>query len=190
MKYTSYFKNVYDLYSLMEQKDIILVCKGEFTQQTTKSVLSMTEQNMEVMGELNKVKRKVFNIMMECLQNVCKHSEKIPGEGENKILALFVVGKNKDNYFIITGNPMLKENKEQLENNLIYINSLDKVGLRQYYKDKIQITKLSDKGGAGLGFIDIARRTNKKLDFNFEPIDENLVFFSLKIVVSKDTNND
>ena len=184
MKYTNYFKNVFQLYSLMEDKQVILLYKGSFTQQTTKSVLSMTEQNMEAIGEINRIKRRVFYIMMECLQNITRHYENTNIELENDTEAIFIVGKDKDNkYFIITGNPITQENKQSLADNLNFINSLNKEELKQYHKNRMQKAKLSERGGAGLGFIDIARRTNQKLDFAFENIDDNLLFFYLKVKI-------
>jgi len=43
---------------------------------------------------------------------------------------------------------------------------------------------MSDKGGGGLGMIDIARKSGQKLDFNFLPVNNNFSFFSLNIKVS------
>ena len=184
MKYTNYFKNVFELYSLMENKQIILVYKGTFTQETTKSVLSMTEQNMEATGEINRIKRRVFFVMMECLQNLMRHYENIAKEFEAEMEAIFIVGKDKDNaYFIITGNPISHDNKQNLLSSLTFINGLTKEELKQYHKQRIRNAQISERGGAGLGFIDIARRTNKQLDFAFENIDEELLFFSLKVEI-------
>jgi hypothetical protein len=45
--------------------------------------------------------------------------------------------------------------------------------------------RLSEKGGAGLGFIDIARKTGNKLEFHFLPIDEESSFFLLTSSVSR-----
>ena len=54
---------------------LILTYHGEFTQGITKSVLSMAERNLESRGEASTVKRKVFNVMVECLQNIVHPSE-------------------------------------------------------------------------------------------------------------------
>ena len=44
---------------------------------------------------------------------------------------------------------------------------------------------LTHKGGAGLGFVDMARKSGQKLHFDFEPIDEHFSFFSLKTIISR-----
>jgi hypothetical protein len=48
-------------------------------------------------------------------------------------------------------------------------------------------TAISEKGGAGLGFIDIARKTGNPLEYHFEPIDEKNSFFLLKTSINKNT---
>jgi len=42
---------------------------------------------------------------------------------------------------------------------------------------------LSEKGGAGLGFIDIARKTGQKLVYSFLKIDEEKSFFVLTTTI-------
>ena len=48
-------------------------------------------------------------------------------------------------------------------------------------------TAISDKGGAGLGFIDIARKTGSPLEYHFEPLDDKNSFFLLKTSISRNS---
>src|SRR5690242_12033717 len=147
-------KYVYDIHKTMSDKNLILVYEGEFTQEITKSVLTMAERNLDSMGEEQNIKRKVFNVMVECLQNICKHADNMKREEERK--AIFMIGKEGDIYDITSGNYIVNDNIEGLKEKLNIINSLDKEGLKELYKDLIQKSELSEKGGAGLGFVDIA----------------------------------
>jgi hypothetical protein len=45
--------------------------------------------------------------------------------------------------------------------------------------------RLSEKGGAGLGFIDIRRKTGEKLDFHFLPITDKISFFLLTTLIPR-----
>ena len=58
------------MHQMMLKNNVILVYEGEFTQEITKSVLAMAERNMDSVGEESGIKRKVFNVMVECLQNI------------------------------------------------------------------------------------------------------------------------
>jgi hypothetical protein len=178
-------KYIYDLHKTMLNQSLILVYEGEFTQEITKSVLAMAERNMDSFGEEGAVKRKVFNIMVECLQNITKHAVSYDADSYGKNSAIFMIGKQKDEYVITSGNSILSEEVDSMIKRLENINSLDKEGLKELYKDIIKNGKLSDKGGAGLGFVDMARKSGNKLGFAFEKIDDKLTFFSLKTTISR-----
>jgi hypothetical protein len=178
-------KYIYEIQKIMSSKNLMLVYEGEFTQEITKSVLSMTERNLDSIGEEMSIKRKVFNVMVECLQNICKHAEDSVKRMEEKG-AVFMIGREDSNYVITSGNFIQNDNVEDLKNKLDHINSLDKDGLKSYYKDLIKNTELSDKGGAGLGFVDIARKSGQKLEYDFEKVNDKVSFFSFKTKISKE----
>ena len=174
-------KYIFDLHQTMQDHNLILVYEGEFTQEITKSVLAMAERNMDSSGEESSIKRKVFNVMVECLQNIVKHADEVT----NNHSAIFMIGKHQDEYIIISGNPIRKENVEGLKSRLIEINDLDKDGLKALYKDIIRNTEISDKGGAGLGFVDMARKSGQKLGFDFLEMEDGNSFFCLKSCISR-----
>lgn len=172
---------IFDLHQTMVDEHLILVYEGEFTQEITKSVLSMAERNMDSTGEESSIKRKVFNVMVECLQNIVKHAD----QEERDNAAIFLIGRSKDSYLIISGNPIKQEDKSILTSNLEKINSLDKDGLKELYKDIIKNTEISDKGGAGLGFVDMARKSGRKLDYEFIDQENGSAFFCLKCSIPR-----
>jgi len=76
---------------------------------------------------------------------------------------------------------------ERLKKNLEHINGLDKDGLKELYKEIIKNTTISEKGGAGLGFVDMARKSGGKLQFEFPEMNADYCFFCLKVNVPRDT---
>lgn len=176
---------IYDLHSRMIRQNLILVYHGEFTQETTKSILSMAERSLQASQEDAAVKRKVFNVMVESLQNIVKHND-----GSDDLLhkhgAIFLVAREQDRYTIMSGNPLRKETVSALRETLNRLNMLDKEGLKELYKDIIKDATLSAKGGAGLGFVDMARKSGEKLVFDFPEISEDYCFFCLSIVISRE----
>jgi len=169
----------------MLAKNLILVYEGEFTQEITKSVLAMAERNMDSMGEESSIKRKVFNVMVECLQNIVRHGEDYNPTDDKKQTAIFMIGKMDDEYVITSGNPVTKEAANTLKEKLDKINSLDKEGLKALYKEIIKGTEISEKGGAGLGFVDMARKSGRKLEYDFHEMNDEHAFFSLKTTISR-----
>jgi len=180
-------KYIYELHKTMLQRNLILVYEGEFTQEITKSVLSMAERNMDSFGEESSIKRKVFNVMVECLQNIVKHGDESDPLAQNKHTAIFIIGKHANEYIITSGNPMSSSKVSKLKGKLDQINSLDKEGLKNLYKDIIKNNDLSEKGGAGLGFVDMARKSGQKLEYDFEEVGNGVSFFSLQTTISRDS---
>lgn len=170
---------------MLSQK-LILVYQGDFTQETTKSILAMAERNLDSSGEESSIKRKVFNVMVEALQNIVKHSDELIDGELRSHAAIFLIGKEANRYSIMTGNPIRKTSVEKLSQSLTHINSLDKDGLKELYKEIIKNTTISEKGGAGLGFVDMARKSGEKLEFAFPEMNSEYCFFCLKVNVPRE----
>ncbi len=191
-KSIDYMKLIYSFHEEMLRNDFTLVYEGEITHQITKAFTSLAENNMERMSEDTSIKKKVFHVMVECLQNLSKHSEENDltkyggGPAGNGI---FIVGKlgetTNQQYHVITGNPIENEKMPELLALLEKINELDKEVLKEFYKRQMREGTLSEKGGAGLGLIDIARKTGEKLEYHFVPVDENNSFFLLRTKISR-----
>jgi hypothetical protein len=178
---------IYDLHRTMMSQNLILVYQGDFTQESTKSILSMAERNLDSSGEDSSIKRKVFNVMVEALQNIVKHSDELVDGQTRNHTAIFLIGKEANRYSIMSGNPVRKDNVPKLQKSLDHINGLDKEGLKELYKEIIKNTTISEKGGAGLGFVDMARKSGGKLEFEFPEMNTEYCFFCLKVNVPRDT---
>lgn len=182
----SFLEFVYDFYKSMKKHEISLVYEGEITHQITKAFTSLTESNMAKEEESNTVQKKVFHVMVECLQNISKHADDF---GSNDYIfsgrGIFLVAKGEDEYSVTTGNTVDNIKIPDLKKLLEQVNGLDKEELTELYKKQIKEGRLSDKGGAGLGFIDIKRKTGRNLDYHFLPINEETSFFLLTSTISR-----
>lgn len=177
---------VYEFYKSMKAHEITLVYEGEITHQITKAFTSLAESNMEKEDEPGSIQRKVFHVMVECLQNISKHAENI--SSSNYLFSgrgIFLVSKNENEYSITTGNAIDNDKIEELTQLLDTINKMSKEELKELYKKQIKEGRLSEKGGAGLGFIDIKRKTGRELEYHFLPISENTSFFLLTSKISR-----
>jgi hypothetical protein len=161
---------------------ISLVYMGEFNQEITKMFTSMAEDDMARKNEETGIKKKVYHVMVETLQNMNKHSDGL--SMENKVgQGLFLIGKKGETYYVITSNKVLNSKIDSLQDMIETINASSKEELKSMYMKQIKEGKLSDKGGAGLGLIDIARKTGEKYQYQFLPINDKYCFFILKVEV-------
>jgi len=177
---------IYDLHRTMISQKLILVYEGDFTQETTKSILTMAERNLDSSGEEANIKRKVFNVMVEALQNIVKHSDELVDGVMKSHAAIFLIGREEHRYTVMSGNAVRKANISKLKEKLEKINTLDKEGLKELYKAIIKNTTISEKGGAGLGFVDMARKSGTKLEYEFPEMSTDYAFFCLKVNVSRE----
>lgn len=180
--------DIYDLYNKMEVNNIMLSFKGDITSELMTSILHIMESRLDNLNEEPKVKKKVYNVLVECLQNLYHHIDEVPPEHTDKNnsgrSAIFMIGLGKNHYSIVTGNYMLTEKVPAFKDRLDRINSMTQDDLKNLYKEILNNERLSAKGGGGLGMIDIARKTGQKLNFNFVEISDKYSFFSLNIKVS------
>jgi hypothetical protein len=184
---TGFLEFVYDFYKSMKAHEITLVYEGEITHQITKAFTSLAESNMAKEDESNSVQKKVFHVMVECLQNISKHAEDYNLHEEYTFAGrgIFLVSKGENEYNITTGNIVENHKIDGLKAMLENVNKLDKDGLKELYKKQIKEGRLSEKGGAGLGFIDIKRKTGRQLLYHFLPVSENTSFFLLTSTISR-----
>jgi len=96
-----------------------------------------------------------------------------------------MISKDDTEYNVTTGNVINNDKIPKLREILENINSLDQDGLKTLYKQQMREGRLSDRGGAGLGFIDIARKTGQKLIYSFLTINEKRSFFVLTSTISR-----
>lgn len=191
MENVDYMKLIYSFHQEMINYNFTLVYEGEITHQITKAFTSLAENKMDSYSEDISMKKKVFHVMVECLQNLSKHSEEheLRGKaGDSSGNGIFIVGRlgdNNEEYHVITGNPVDKGRVPELKSLLEKINQLDKNGLKELFKKQMREGSLSDKGGAGLGLIDIARKTGEKLEYHFQDIDDASSFFLLRTKISR-----
>jgi hypothetical protein len=167
--------------------DVILFYKGNIDSDVINHVLDTVEDKMVQVNEQSKLRKKVYNVLVESLQNLYHHVDKVPEDYEDQSserYGLLVVKKVENGYKIITGNFVKTENIEKLEERIKRINRSSHEEIKELYKFILNHQKISQKGGGGLGLVDIARKTGNKLDYEFAAYNNNHSFFYLNILVN------
>lgn len=178
---------VFDLFKLFEKYTLTYVYRGVFDPNLTDKILALAETNMNMIGEVSKTQKKVYFVMVESLQNITRHQD----VGQKQDNQAFFIVQNKDGkYGMASGNVIENTNISSLQQKLDKVNSLDPDALKAYYKDVLENTGLSDKGGAGLGLIEIARRSGSKLFYEFKQLSEKLSYFYFKSKIATDTESE
>jgi hypothetical protein len=173
------------LYESFEDKGISLIYLGSFNHKIIKMFSALTEDETERSGASGKVKRRLNHSVIEILQNLTKHSGSLFNEIDIT-KGMFILGKDVNAYYIITANKILNEDIPALSDALDTVNSAAVEQLNKMYKDQLRKGRVSKKGGAGLGLIDIARKTNHPIQYHFLPLDKKQQYFVIKVSVDSD----
>lgn len=179
----SYLTNLTEWYNTLENDNLLLLFKGEFTQEFVKAIISLTEQRLGIKKESSTFSTKMMVIIIESLQNICKHAVKEKGD-LGWAQGIFLIGKANEEHIISTGNYILNSNVKPLEMMLSNINSLNKVAKNEMYREKLIKAELSEKGGAGLGLITMAKKSNENLEYSFKKVNDRFSFFTLEVKVA------
>lgn len=167
-------EDLFILFKEFENYSLSYIYKGIFNPGLTDKILSLAETNMNLTGESSKTQKKVYFLMVETLQNITRHQDITQSE-ENH--AFFVVLNKDGEYSLTSGNIIDNSKTDELKKSIEKINSLNPTELKEYYKFVLENTGMSEKGGAGLGLIEMARRSGNKLLYHFKQLEENTSFF-------------
>ena len=177
-----------DMHKKMQHNSISLTFKGTVTFELIDSIIAIISNRLDQIESNVVTKKKVYGVMLECLQNLCFHVEKNGSEEANPAYdsqsALFMIDSDDRGYSITTGNFVSKEKMDALKNWLDEINSLSEQEIKELYNKILRNKSFSDKGTAGLGFVDIARKVGK-LDYNFDSVDDKYSFFAFQLSIKK-----
>ena len=176
--------NLKDYYSDLCKGNVILAYKGSITSDLINDVLEGVEKKLEEAQEESKTRKKIYNVLVESMQNLFHHIEEYH-EGINENLdpkfGVLVIERESGLYKVTTGNFVNSTKIKFLKEKIDKINSLTKDELKDMYKFILNHQKLSAKGGGGLGLVDIARKTGNKLEYAFYNYNNNYYFFNLTI---------
>ena len=159
---------------MMEER-LMFVYRGIVTNENSEALLMLLEKEMEQSDFGFLGRKRLFMFVLESLQNVSRHSSR----KDHGQMSLVVYSKKNRGYTVTTANVISRNDAPELREQLDLLNSLDTNGIRDLYRQKLSTTDFSEKGGAGLGLIEMAKKTGNKLDYDFIDIDNDNQYFIL-----------
>lgn len=180
----SRYQEIYGEYNTKSNKKIIVSHFGEFSQDLVNSISNAVEEKMlEANDKKGNVKR-MFSILVEGLQNVRLHGEK---DDTNHQTSFLIIGQDENEYLVTLANLILNTNRATIEERLHQINAYNEAEVKQLYMDVLTNGIISNKGGAGLGFITMAMKSKNKLNYKIEEINDRISCFTLEVKIDRQT---
>ncbi|RLD38710.1 MAG: hypothetical protein DRI74_03005 [Bacteroidetes bacterium] len=173
---------------LAPTKQEIITFDGLIDTLNVVEILNDIELKAEEMGVSNSLRKKIFNIAVEELQNLLHHTRdfSVKGEPDDKVRVVqFSFSEEEDFFLLKTSNFLLKKHLKIVEEKINFVNKLSKGELKELYRKVLTNNQISDKGGAGLGFIDMRRKSGLDLIYDVEYFDNDLARFTFLVKINK-----
>lgn len=175
-------------FAKINQGEEVVAYKGNIDSELIARSLNTVEQKLEAYDIQNITRKKVYNVLVEILQNLYHHVDNpynIDVTSDPHLsFGIFSLNKLDDGFRLSTGNYVHKDKVEAIKERIDKINALSSEELKNFYKFVLNNQKFSEKGGGGLGLIDMARKTGNKLQYEFVHYDDTYRFFCLTVFIN------
>lgn len=180
--------NIFDLYRTLKKDGVIFCFCGPASQAVVEGIGETLRQRMELEGVGPTVVNRVFAVFIEQIHNILHYSGEIIPEDRSSDdelrFGIVLVGTCGTAYYVRCGNFVSNKDVGRLTKLLESLRGMDKDRLKTLYKERRRSTEPSDTSkGAGLGFIEMARKTTEPLEFDFIAVDDDTSFFSMTATI-------
>lgn len=176
------------VYEKFKAEGVIFCFSGPISQIMLESIGEMLRKKMQRDLIVFSTIHKVFSVFIEQAQNILNYSAEVVAIEDNhqdKIRAgMLLVGYSEGHYYVCGGNYIETPRVDGLSHQLSLLQRMDGKELKQLFKHQLRQAPPAGSVGAGLGFIEIARRSTRPIEFEIWPAgDDALSFFMIKAVI-------
>ena len=164
-------------------RETLLSYSGNVSDASINCLLELAEHKLSLQDDKPTTRKKVFRVLVETLQNLYHHVDvRLPDNTKSSVC--LSLKKSKREYQVQTTNAVRSSEVTALKKGIDKFNAMTLSELRQYYRQKLSKGHFTtDEAGAGLGFVDIIRKSGEKISYSFKPLNQDYSYFSLRIKV-------
>ncbi|MFN8697778.1 MAG: SiaB family protein kinase [Flavobacteriales bacterium] len=180
-------KSLVKLHSETADLPVAFSYRGPFTDHFTYTILDIYDSTSSAQKSLPTVNRKVSFLLVECFQNILHHGETVAGSTPDyRDDGLFSFRISGDDFIINSINLVNSDEVEDFRKLMEEVNSHDAARLKELYLRQLNENNLSEKGGAGLGLIELARKSGRKVLYRFDEAPGNRMYFHQQVTFCAD----
>ncbi len=168
---------------IINKFNILLLFKGALSQEI---LIEMGDLINNHASDFPDKIRRCFSVFVEMAQNIMNYSaEREQIEGREFGVGIILFMEEPEYYSILAGNKIDKTRIKEITDRLELINKSDELELKKMYKTQRRMPREDDSKGAGLGLIDIARKSTDGIEYTFDDIDSETTFMELTVKIKK-----
>lgn len=179
--------NLFQLKNDLENEGILISFSGKICQEVVTGVAEAIERELDAMEVKPAISQKVFGVLTEQMQNIMSYSKECVAISNNRRhgFGLSVVGYDevRKKYFVASANFMKPEDEDKVVKKLETIRPMGQEELREYYRQLRKDGRDKHSRGAGLGFLEMARKATEPLEYNITDHDSDNKFFEIKVYI-------
>jgi hypothetical protein len=182
-----------DMRAMLHTRGVIFAYSGYVTEPVLSGVGEALKRKLAIDDADTKTLRSVFAVFVEQMQNIIRYSAEkaeasLPPAADTRALmqiryGILTIGREGRDYVVCAGNLVERADVERLRARLSRIRDMSKDELKALYKEQLRAEPEQGSKGAGLGFMEIARRASKPIEFDFTDVDKTHAFFALKATI-------
>lgn len=172
------------LREIFERCHIVISFNGPFSQSVIEELGEAIRRHLESQTQPRKRIADVFAVYIEVTQNIRNYAESV-GDGDDHIARLnagtVLIAREGEEYAVVSGNLVRKQDAAPLAERLDQVLALDAAGLKAAYKERLRAPVEEGAKGAGLGFLQMARKASRPMEYSLSEGDSEHDFFSLTV---------
>jgi len=167
-----------NIQDIVEKDGIIFLTYGSFLSQTLISGMTEALEQETISSDLSMgISTNIFTIFIELSQNIMNYSKTKDEYSSNvKSHGLIVVGKDDKHYFIHSQNIITDVDRKRIEPKVEEIVSMSKDEIKKRYRELRRSGKNTHAKGGGIGFYEIAKRSDT-INYEFKKINSEKYYF-------------
>lgn len=178
------YAEAHALYASFSGDRLTFIYSGSFHDEHTARLINLGEGFLEEQGVARSVRGRLAFIMVEAYQNIVRHRCALPSllrDGPGR--SLFVLRSNGEAHEVIAMNPVTMDDAAVLKSELDRLGQLDAHQMKEVFLRVLRSAERTERGGAGLGLIEMARRSGHPLRHMFLPLDDTHRLFGLQVLL-------
>ena len=159
----------------------ILNYRGLFNFSTIDAMLTSLKHVFHEHEIQFRIYKKIMIVIIESLENICKYNDSFEDfvKTRDEYLPTFELYRDGDVITLKTSNPVRLEDVDKIRRSIERVNLPDRQSLKALYQEVISDGQFSSNGGAGLGFIEMARTSGNRLEYGFEEVTEQYAIYTI-----------
>ncbi len=179
-----------DLFEIRERflQDGTLICfSGPFSHSIIEELALAIRRHLESEALSKASLMDVFSIFVEQAQNIRNYAstktaaDAPPGGDFNQ--GIVAIGRKDDRFIVRSGNLVVKADLAGAVALIERLRGLDAAQKKALYREQLRKEKPEGALGAGLGLIDMARKSTQPLHYELRDLDGKYAFFSLQATI-------